>query len=87
MENKKFLSVYVPWVNGVKKLSNVRSFIKAREFDKKRTGALTYLIFYNGKICGSIGMHSHDLANKKVELGYWLCEKPYYWRQLCEKPY
>lgn len=75
IENKTFLSRWLPWVEGTFSSDDTLSFI-AGELEKfaARRG-MTFGIWANGVYAGNISFNTIDSHHRKAEIGYWLAER------------
>ncbi len=74
VDNRDSLIRWLPWVEGVKGLPDVREFIR-RSVDEQASGVAVQLgIWTNADLLGMVGLHSVDWANRRTSIGYWLTE-------------
>jgi ribosomal-protein-serine acetyltransferase len=71
-ENLKELKLWMPWVSDDYSIETVRDFIKKNLIEFAENSTFAVAIVLNEKIVGTIGLHHYDLANKSVQIGYWL---------------
>lgn len=72
--NKKFLRVWLPWVDRMNSVDFIDEFISG---SLKRNDAETeysFVIKFQGIVAGRIGLYKVDKMNKIGEIGYWLAE-------------
>ena len=75
MDNRDSLIRWLPWVEGVKGLPDVREFIR-RSMDEQARGIAAQLgIWTNEDFLGMVGLHGVDWANRRTSIGYWLAER------------
>lgn len=67
-ENRDSLRTWLPFVDHSKAVEYTRAFLESME----HTGEQTFLIRYDNKFAGIIGLKGIDEANRKTEIGYWL---------------
>ncbi len=72
--NRKFLSPWLPFVNQTKSQEDTEHFVRTIIADRKKSGDEVFVIYYEKRFAGLIGMKDTDAANKKTEIGYWLIE-------------
>lgn len=69
-KNRVYLREWLPFVDATVDESYTQSFVEnSLANDQKQ-----YLIYYQNKFGGLIGLNNTDLANNKTEIGYWICE-------------
>ncbi|MCI3926329.1 GNAT family N-acetyltransferase [Paenibacillus sp. TRM 82003] len=75
LENKAYLSRWLPWVEGTFSSDDTLSFI-ANELEKfaARRG-MTFGIWLKGAYAGNVSFNTIDLHHRKAEIGYWLAER------------
>ncbi|GAB3203828.1 ribosomal-protein-serine acetyltransferase [Pontibacter aydingkolensis] len=71
--NREFLRKWLPFVDYSKAVSDTEAFIKSVTAEANTTD-LVFAVLYQGQHVGVIGFKSIDLANLKLEIGYWLAE-------------
>lgn len=72
--NRAYLRAWLPWLDMTRTLEDEEAFIRGLQAHYPENGAITCGIWYKGEIAGTIGYHSMDWLNQKVEIGYWLGE-------------
>lgn len=74
VENRKFLSIWLPFVDSTNKVEDTEAFISmvTSNGDYRQE---VFTIWYNERFCGLLGLKDLDWVNRKVELGYWLVEE------------
>jgi ribosomal-protein-serine acetyltransferase len=70
--NRTHLQKWLPWANDFFGPADLRAFLDERLREHAERSGLTTLIWKNGDICGSIGMHRIDEPNRSTSIGYWL---------------
>lgn len=74
VENRKFLSEWMPWVVGIHSKDDTMSFISS-ELHKHSAGrGLSLGIWVEGRFAGNIAFNSLDLYHKRADIGYWLAK-------------
>lgn len=72
--NRQFLRECLPWVDYNLSVEDSRSFIEECRKNFEKGQGFSALIFYQGKLAGTVGLHQIDMINKKAEVGYWLSQ-------------
>ena len=72
--NRKHLSVFLPWVAHMQSSDNMLQYLKNCELLYKNNKEISFVILYNGALVGRIGLHYIDLQNKTASIGYWLAK-------------
>jgi ribosomal-protein-serine acetyltransferase len=70
--NRERLSVWLPWVQDTKAVSDSLLFIEESLKDIADSTGFPYGIWYEGKFVGVAGAVSWDVVNQTVEIGAWL---------------
>ena len=74
MDDRDSLARWLPWVEGVRGLPDVREFIR-RSMDEQDRGIAVQLgAWTNATFLGMVGLHGVDWANRRTSIGYWLAE-------------
>ncbi len=74
VDNRSSLIRWLPWVDGVRGLPDVRDFIR-RSMDEQAGGIAVQLgIWKDASFIGMVGLHGVDWANRRTSMGYWLAE-------------
>jgi ribosomal-protein-serine acetyltransferase len=75
LENRAFLSTWLPWVDDTHTSEDTLTFI-ASELEKfaARRG-MSFGIWSEGQFAGNVSFNSIDTYHRKAEIGYWLAEK------------
>ncbi len=71
-QNRPHLSVWLPFVDATKSVSDSEAFIRTVIAHRDQTLNEVYTIWFKGEFAGIIGYHNTDRVNEKTELGYWL---------------
>ena len=74
--DRKYLSVWLPWVEKTKSVNDERSALKENQRKFLDHSQLTLIIINKQQILGSIELHNFDFSDKSAEIGYWLAS-PY----------
>lgn len=72
--NRKFLQRWMPWVSGSTSINDINKFVVDSQAQFKENNGFNSVICFDSTLCGVIGMHRVDWANKSVAIGYWLAE-------------
>jgi Acetyltransferases, including N-acetylases of ribosomal proteins len=72
MQNKTFLSEWLPFVNSTENQEDTENFIRSVLNSKKEK---IFVIWFDNHFAGLIGLKDIDSINQKLEIGYWLIEK------------
>ncbi|MBH0331407.1 alanine acetyltransferase [Brevibacillus brevis] len=70
--NRENLMEWLPWLNYTKKVEDSRQFIQATIHQYNDNRGIHYGIWYQGRLAGTVGVHTVDWINKKTSIGYWL---------------
>jgi ribosomal-protein-serine acetyltransferase len=72
--NRARLRTWLPWVGLTFGQSDLVEFIRQREIDNAARVSLTTNIWFQGELCGAIGLHVIDQRHRGSSIGYWLDE-------------
>ncbi len=70
--NRTRLRQWLPWVTNCFSIEDLVDFIGGRERDNAERLSLTTVIFANGQLCGSIGLHAIEKLHRRTSIGYWI---------------
>ncbi|WP_035299487.1 GNAT family N-acetyltransferase [Brevibacillus thermoruber] len=70
--NRPYLRQWLPWLDMVREVKDTARFIALTIDQHHRRQGTHYGIWYNGRLAGTLGVHSIDWANRKTSIGYWL---------------
>ena len=70
--NRPRLRQWLPWVKTSFCFDDLVAFISEREHDNANHVSLTTVLFANGHMCGSIGLHAIDNRDRHTSIGYWI---------------
>src|SRR5580700_10335571 len=70
--NRARLRAWLPWVGLGFDLEDLTEFIRQRELDNAARISLTTNIWFQGELCGAIGLHAIDARDRSTSIGYWL---------------
>jgi len=68
--NRAYLREWLPFVDATLDKKYTQSFVENSLANNEKQ----YLIYYQNKFSGLIGLNNTDLANNKTEIGYWICQ-------------
>ncbi len=71
--NRARLREWMPWVDAAKSIRDTRSFVSAARQATLERVAMHAGMWYDGELCGAIGIHHIDAINRRGEVGYWVC--------------
>ena len=75
VDNRDSLGRWLPWVDGVKGLPDIRDFIR-RSMEEQQSGVAVQMgVWTDASFAGMVGLHSVDWANRRTSIGYWLAER------------
>jgi ribosomal-protein-serine acetyltransferase len=66
------LRPWMPWASERYSIEDAREFIRRQIRQYAEDQGFATLIFYSGRVAGSIGYNNIDWANRKTDIGYWL---------------
>jgi ribosomal-protein-serine acetyltransferase len=66
------LRPWMPWASERYSIEDAREFIRRQIRQYAEDQAFATIIFYAGRIAGSIGYNNIDWSNRKADIGYWL---------------
>jgi ribosomal-protein-serine acetyltransferase len=72
--NRSYLREWISWVDHMSGPEFFQKFIQNSRMKIKEGQDLPFVIVYNGKIVGRIGIYKLDYFNKVGEIGYWIGE-------------
>ena len=70
--NHSHLRRWLPWVTATFQESDLAEFIRQREIDNAARVSLTTNIWFQGVLCGAVGLHTIDQKDRNSSIGYWL---------------
>ncbi len=73
--SRRHLHPWLNWVDQTTRPEHSLQFIQQSLHKLNTQDGLDLGIFYDGKIIGGLGMHHWELATKKAQIGYWLCQE------------
>jgi ribosomal-protein-serine acetyltransferase len=71
-KNRERLIPNLPWVNNVREASDTLSFINRALQNYSDGKDLQLVIFWRGRIVGTVGFVSINPKHRQAEIGYWL---------------
>ena len=75
VDNRSYLSKWLPWVDGVRNLEDIKNGIKAAQSMEEQNGMIQSIVRFKGELVGAIGMETLDEVSKVTALGGWIGEK------------
>ncbi|HXJ42775.1 MAG TPA: GNAT family protein [Bryobacteraceae bacterium] len=73
--NRVRLRAWLPWLTPDYSASDALRFATVSEHDNLNRTSLTSTIWFDGRICGAIGLHRIAFHNRSTSIGYWLAEE------------
>jgi len=73
---REYLGKWLPFVENTKEVENTRDYIRVMLAVPDDKGDIVFVIHYQGKFAGLIGLKETDMEIRQTEIGYWLSE-PY----------
>lgn len=70
--NRSRLRNWLPWVTDTFQQSDLLDFVRQREIDNAARLSLTMNIWFQGALCGGIGLHAINQRDRSTSIGYWL---------------
>lgn len=70
--NRASLREWLPWLDGQQSVQDSIQFIRMARIQSDRQESLSVGIWHRGELCGVMGFHRFDWANKATMVGYWL---------------
>ena len=66
------LKPWMPWATERYSVEDAREFIRRQIRQYAEDQGFATLVFFRGRVAGSIGYNLIDWANRKADIGYWL---------------
>ncbi len=73
--NREHLSRFLPWVENMKSIINVKEYIKNSIAQTEEKKEVSFLIASEKSVIGRIGIHNINFQNKNASIGYWLIKE------------
>jgi ribosomal-protein-serine acetyltransferase len=70
--NRDHLSEWFPWVPYMQTVEDFQNYIRRCKLQHQEGTDYGYVIVYNGRLAGRIGIHYIQQQNKTGAIGYWL---------------
>jgi ribosomal-protein-serine acetyltransferase len=70
--NRTRLRTWLPWVGLTFGQNDLIEFVRLREIDNVARISLTTNIWFQGELCGAVGLHAIDQRDRSSSIGYWL---------------
>ena len=74
-QNRLYLRQWLPWLDTTVTVEDELAFIRSIQTQYKEQRGFAYVIWYRGQRAGTIGYHSINWQERKVEIGYMLGEQ------------
>jgi ribosomal-protein-serine acetyltransferase len=68
--NRSRLRTWLPWVTDTFQWNDLIEFIRQRQKDNAAGVSLTMNIFFEGRLCGAIGLHAINVKDRNTSIGY-----------------
>ena len=72
--NRAHLKAWLPWVDRMQTVQDFRNFLLGAMKRMAEKQEVSYMIIYEGKVVGRVGIYNLDHQNKIGSIGYWLGE-------------
>lgn len=73
--NREHLSRFLPWVGNMKTVDDFTRYLQHCELLYQQKTEVSFVIFFEGKAAGRIGLHYIHPHNKVAAIGYWLSKE------------
>jgi ribosomal-protein-serine acetyltransferase len=73
-KNRGYLRKWLPWVDGMKSISQFYQVIHMWKEQYEKNLGLQLAIRYKGKLAGGISLHGVDWLNSQASIGYYITE-------------
>lgn len=73
-ENREHLEAFLPWVPFMQTVTDFENYIAHCLQLHQQNEERSFVIFYEDKIVGRIGLHHINNRDKNASIGYWLCK-------------
>lgn len=70
--NRQHLRKWLPWLDQTRSVKDTADFIASCSRLCSDNGAFQVVICFQDRLCGMIGHHGIDRANRSTSMGYWL---------------
>lgn len=70
--NREHLSRFLPWVNNMQSVADFTQYIERCKTLFQQKLETSFVILFDNKVAGRIGIHYIDQYNKTANIGYWL---------------
>src|ERR1043165_6074140 len=67
-----YLKQWMPWATERYSVEDAREVLRRNIRQAAEDQGFATLIFFRGRVVGSIGYNNFDWANRKTDIGYWL---------------
>lgn len=72
--NRVHLSEFLPWVGFMQTVEDFLVYIRNCDLLFQQQREVSFMIFYDDKMAGRIGLHHMNMMNKGAAIGYWLAK-------------
>jgi ribosomal-protein-serine acetyltransferase len=72
--NRVHLGQFLPWVGYMKSEIDVAAYIQSCKQLQEEDKEVSFVIIYQNKLVGRIGLHHIQAANRSAAIGYWLAK-------------
>lgn len=72
---REYLGKWLPFVASTKKIEDTKSFVLSALEVSEESCQFVFVIRKADELIGLIGFNNENIANRRVEIGYWLSEK------------
>ena len=70
--NRVHLREWLPWVIKIQTIQDFKNFIESSNLKYTANSDIAFIILFNYKVVGRIGVYNIDNTNKIGSIGYWL---------------
>jgi ribosomal-protein-serine acetyltransferase len=74
-DNRDHLSAFLPWVGQMQTVEHFTHYIQFCNDLSAQQKEVSFIIFFNDKLVGRIGLHYINQQNKSAAIGYWLIKE------------
>ncbi|WP_421941469.1 GNAT family N-acetyltransferase [Pedobacter sp.] len=72
--NRAHLAQFLPWVGFMNVVADVSAYIQTCKKLQEEDKEISFVIIYQNKLAGRIGLHHIQTANRSAAIGYWLAK-------------
>ena len=70
--NRQYLRQWLPWVDSTRSAADTSKFVASAVQQFADNKGFIACIWHRGALCGVVGHHGMDRANRATSLGYWV---------------